>query len=681
MSEKLKNKKLYFAAAAAIILIAVIIAVIVCLCGRNAKSYRSIKVAELSGSVIIERKGVGSLDASENMNLVSGDYLRTADDAYVVLRLDADKYVMLGESGAMEVTAEGNESDGKTSIRLDEGSVLSELQNPLSERAGYEIATPNATMSVRGTVYEVRKLSYEGENAVMVIVYEGNVAVGLGDKEPVLYGAGEYTIFTDSNPSRFLTERGEIQDSIMDEQMINRLQQINGGQRKLNMGKVKLEDWQVSDEENVDIANQEKESEDSETLSSEEEPEETVSPAATKEPAASKPKPTKKPEATKTPEPVRTPESAQAPEVSATPEPTNPPEETRTPEPEETPEPTRTPEPTKTPEPTRTPEPTKTPEPTIPPQETTAPSISPTPDASIPPQDPSVPQCSQAWCYPDQGSDGSGSYHVYYFIPGITSAYQTDGVWYADYISVIPNEYKTDTVQALARLDEPNIPTKGKIPNGNELGVSGEVRFAGWYTEAGEKWDFTNGTVNSNLCLFSVWEIDGVYYYPVIYRDSDTNYYYCVAMREGCAGFERPEIEGVGRYEGYTYPHKGSSILAAWIKTNQDGALWGMGTEVVDGVESLKALWVDVDTSWRCLVKFAVNDQGDLADIFLVEPSTTERPAPSRAISNNIILNGANQGQPIEDWVNSENTSYKDVMLEPGNEYLFKAKWGASGGK
>ena len=101
MEKMMKQKKLWIAAAAGVALLAVLIVATVLLGGGKEPSYRSIKIVELEGDVSIERGGVGTLTASANMNLVSGDRVATAEEAYVVLCLDTDKYVMLGEAGAM----------------------------------------------------------------------------------------------------------------------------------------------------------------------------------------------------------------------------------------------------------------------------------------------------------------------------------------------------------------------------------------------------------------------------------------------------------------------------------------------------------------------------------------------------------------------------------------------------
>ena len=148
-----KNVLIAIAAAAAVVIAALVLVFV--LRGKE-ETYRSIKIIDLYGGVTIEREGVGTLTASSNMNLISGDAVKTDQDAYAVLQLDSDKYVMLAEAGSMTVTADGDETNSRTAIRLDAGSVLNEIQNPLSNGSSYDIVTPSATMSVRGTVFEVK---------------------------------------------------------------------------------------------------------------------------------------------------------------------------------------------------------------------------------------------------------------------------------------------------------------------------------------------------------------------------------------------------------------------------------------------------------------------------------------------------------------------------------------------
>lgn len=326
MSESKGKKKIYtIAAAATAAVVVIVLAVVLILRVGGQESYRSIRIVELDGGVTIDREGVGNLEASVNMNLTSGDRISTSADSYVVLRLDDDKYMMLGEQGAIQVVASGDASNSRTEIHLESGSVLNEIQNPLSQDSSYEIITPNATMSVRGTVFETRNNVESG--SMEVLVYEGTVAVTLSDSEPMLYGPGECTVFTSGDAPRFIEERGVITEEKIDSQMIERLYQINENGRTLNLGEADLEE--LIQRENAGQGSQV--ADNSQIQETEEPPVESESPT----PDAETPEPT----VSASPEPTDTivpkPTATTAPKPSATVEPT----------PEPTPAPTETPSP------------------------------------------------------------------------------------------------------------------------------------------------------------------------------------------------------------------------------------------------------------------------------------------------------------------------------------------------
>lgn len=204
------------------------------------ESCRSIRVIELKGDVSIDREGVGSLEASVNMNLISGDRISTSEGAYVVLRLDEDKYVMLGEQGAIQVFASGNAADGRTQIHLETGTIVNDIRNSLSQDSAYEIVISGVAMSVRGTVFEVRW--YPDDGTGELLTYEGSVELTLQGKEPVLYSHGEYAQFEAGDAPQFLIERVTITDERMDSRMIPFLYQINERGRELDFGEANFEE-------------------------------------------------------------------------------------------------------------------------------------------------------------------------------------------------------------------------------------------------------------------------------------------------------------------------------------------------------------------------------------------------------------------------------------------------------
>lgn len=130
-------------------------------------SYRVLKVFELEGEAIVSRENTGDLDAYEGMNLESGDMLTVGEDSSIRLQLDDDKYLLLDEGTIIELIAEGDSADSKTTIDLKEGTILNEISNPLSDNSTYEVTTPKATMAVRGTSFMV-SVKIMGENSCIV---------------------------------------------------------------------------------------------------------------------------------------------------------------------------------------------------------------------------------------------------------------------------------------------------------------------------------------------------------------------------------------------------------------------------------------------------------------------------------------------------------------------------------
>ena len=150
------------------------------------EAYRVLKVFELTGSAVVERDGSGELDAYTGMNLESGDTLTVGDESTIRISLDDDKYILLDSGTILELNASGTAADSRTAIDLKQGSILNEITNPLSEKSSYEVATPKATMAVRGTsfvvtvdkdddgVYMINENTLHGKVEIELIDNKGN---------------------------------------------------------------------------------------------------------------------------------------------------------------------------------------------------------------------------------------------------------------------------------------------------------------------------------------------------------------------------------------------------------------------------------------------------------------------------------------------------------------------------
>lgn len=464
MKKLSKNQKIGIIAAAALIVAAVVIAAVL-LAGRSGQTYRSIKVVETGGEVTVGREGIGDLAASVNMNLVSGDSVHTGVDAYIVLMLDADKYVMLGESGSMQVIAEGDEKAGRTSIVLEQGSVLSEIQNPLSQGSSYEVVTPNATMSVRGTVFEIDR---GADGLVSLLVYDGAVALGMDGQEPALYNAGECMQFEEGNPPQIVIDKAPISEEMMNEQLRGRLEEISKSGRLLDTGDVRLAD---------NVASPEPEATDVSKATSEPtpEPESEPTPAPT-------PGPTQKPAPTQKPVPAPSPEPTQAPTPEPAPAPQPSPVPTPEPAPEPQPSPVPTPEPAPEPQPTSapTPVPSAAPEPT--PVPTPEPTPAPTPTPAPMPTPAPVDSYTVTFSNPCVCTNG--------YIAKLSDLIGKSG------------DAVTKQVKAGETVEAPDESTF--LPAANDNNV--QLRLVGWYLEDGREWNLDTWMVNSDITLYPVWE-------------------------------------------------------------------------------------------------------------------------------------------------------------------------------
>lgn len=228
-----KNGKKIILIVGCMLLFLVVIAILYMSVWDRNESYRSIKITEVNGNVTYTDAKGKSYDAVENMNLESGCALATDAGSYVVLRLDDDKYVTLEEKSAMNLYAESTKENGKTKIELTDGSVLNEIQNHLTEDASYEVKTPGATMSVRGTVFEVSYNAKKGE--AVLSVYDGKVALATeGSTEESLYEAGEYTQFEEKDGNiEFIVERDRITESMIAPFVLERLKAIRDSGREI----------------------------------------------------------------------------------------------------------------------------------------------------------------------------------------------------------------------------------------------------------------------------------------------------------------------------------------------------------------------------------------------------------------------------------------------------------------
>ncbi|MDO4489189.1 MAG: FecR domain-containing protein, partial [Eubacteriales bacterium] len=183
--------------------------------------YRTIAVKQLTGVTHVANNG-SVVDAHVGQHLKSGDDVKVTEASNIVLSLDSDKFVYAEANTHFWIEATGKESDSRTKIHLDSGSVISRIDNKLKDSETFEVETPNGTMSVRGTVFKVDcYVNENGETMSELSVLDGEVYIGAVTEEgrvlteDTTIAPGEkITIKSDPTVSEFVRVEGGTGDGL-----------------------------------------------------------------------------------------------------------------------------------------------------------------------------------------------------------------------------------------------------------------------------------------------------------------------------------------------------------------------------------------------------------------------------------------------------------------------------------
>lgn len=160
-------------------------------CNGQSDVYRIIKVNSFEGTVTIQRED--KMDAFEGLQLISKDTVEVGAASLLELLADSDKHIVAEENTAFKLHSTGTEKSGNITIDLMYGSSLITIDNKLPDGSEFVVNTPNASLSVRGTTFEV---SYDQETeSTIVEVIEGVVVVDSKNGTEELT-AGATTIIT-----------------------------------------------------------------------------------------------------------------------------------------------------------------------------------------------------------------------------------------------------------------------------------------------------------------------------------------------------------------------------------------------------------------------------------------------------------------------------------------------------
>lgn len=210
------------------------------------KDYRLLKVCEVDGESRVAREDTGTLDPYVNMQLESGDQV-TLETGVLNIQADEDKYIFLEEHTELLLEATGNSKNSRTKIRLIKGGITNDIRNPLSEQSTYEVNTPNATMSVRGTVFYVCVYEENGVEYTKVSVFNGSVTTKLiyddgteSEEEVTVESGKEVLIYQDEKTTDYVTEPRDIEYEDLPESVLRVLDKLSDDNRELSISKEEL---------------------------------------------------------------------------------------------------------------------------------------------------------------------------------------------------------------------------------------------------------------------------------------------------------------------------------------------------------------------------------------------------------------------------------------------------------
>lgn len=185
------TKKLPIAVIVAIVVLVAVVGIVALVMPKE-ESYRQIQVYSLDGTATVERASVGTIEAYANMMLQTEDQISVPDDSSMQLKLDEDKYVLLEPGTEIRLEATGDSEDSKTTIHVEKGAIISNLENKLGEDSSYEVKTPSSTMAVRGTTFRVEvRTGEDGKSYTTMSVFQGTVASILtGETKELLVESG-----------------------------------------------------------------------------------------------------------------------------------------------------------------------------------------------------------------------------------------------------------------------------------------------------------------------------------------------------------------------------------------------------------------------------------------------------------------------------------------------------------
>lgn len=185
--QKTKNKKKPVIIGIVVIVIILAIGIILFVGLGNIDKFRSVVVNDYSGSIVLERDQ-NKFEIAKDMKLIPNDEVSVGDTSLLDILVDDDKHIAVRSMTKFSIDAVGNQQKGLVTINVTEGKTYIKIDNSLEPGDGFQVVTPNATISVRGTTFTVDYDSKRGVTRVACVEGKVNVVSNSGDETDLLSG-------------------------------------------------------------------------------------------------------------------------------------------------------------------------------------------------------------------------------------------------------------------------------------------------------------------------------------------------------------------------------------------------------------------------------------------------------------------------------------------------------------
>ncbi|MBD3316746.1 MAG: hypothetical protein GF344_13245, partial [Chitinivibrionales bacterium] len=133
-------------------------------------------INSMIGTVKVRRGNSNKwIDARPNMPLRPKDAVRTFVESKAAIRTSEGTVIDVGENSTVQMSVFAQNEDGSrnTSVKIFNGSVMSDVKKLVTKRSKFEFETPTATAAIRGTRVGLDVTSDKTD----IRVYEGRVFV------------------------------------------------------------------------------------------------------------------------------------------------------------------------------------------------------------------------------------------------------------------------------------------------------------------------------------------------------------------------------------------------------------------------------------------------------------------------------------------------------------------------